>query len=305
MMDLRVGIGRCTSKLKRWIRSRINGHVHNVASLPNSNIVPWVTNCVDEFRHANGKDGRVENVGCILVPPWRPPDSGLFKVNTDATIDVEGNKVGIWVIIRDCRGSVMASSAQPISAAFSPQVTEAVAILRDLHLALDCGLLPCSLESDAQVVVNFIDMDGFHCSEVGLFVKDIRLFLERFPLWSISFTPRSANVAAHCLVKLGLSFIVDRFWIEECPPSVYPVVLGNCPTQCNTQHMLSVAPNQLNYDTLSNNPSNSAIQLNNSSNSAIQLNNPFKKKRKIGSRRSIDDIGGGVTPEEERRTIYC
>ncbi|KAK1553333.1 hypothetical protein Q3G72_032938 [Acer saccharum] len=45
---------------------------------------------------------------------WRPSDMGRYKVNCDASFDMEGNMVGIGLIIRDSEGTVMASSSQSI-----------------------------------------------------------------------------------------------------------------------------------------------------------------------------------------------
>ena len=51
-----------------------------------------------------------------------------------------GQTVGIGVVIRNFEDLVMASSSQKISATFSPQVAEAIAILYGLQLASDSGL---------------------------------------------------------------------------------------------------------------------------------------------------------------------
>ncbi|TXG64925.1 hypothetical protein EZV62_011919 [Acer yangbiense] len=39
---------------------------------------------------------------------WRPPDMERYKVNCDAALDMEGNMVGIRLVIRDSEGNVMA-----------------------------------------------------------------------------------------------------------------------------------------------------------------------------------------------------
>ena len=79
------------------------------------------------------------------------------------------------------------------------------------------------------MVVNLISSRCFPYSEVGLIIKDICLLCERTSVCRVEFTPRKANMAAHCLAKLSLSLDGNYFWMEECPPSVVPVVLGDSP----------------------------------------------------------------------------
>ena len=64
-------------------------------------------------------------------------------------------------MIRDYTGFVLVSSSQVIKAALSPQVAETVAIYRGIIFSRDCGLLPSVLESDAAIVVKWIN-EGSH-----------------------------------------------------------------------------------------------------------------------------------------------
>ena len=93
----------------------------------------------------------------------------------------------------------------------SPAIAEAMAIYRGLILARDVGLLPCTVESDAQVVVNFVNDTCIPLSELGTFFSDILLFLECHPGCSIVFSSRLSNLAAHGLAKIGLSSGKDSF----------------------------------------------------------------------------------------------
>lgn len=54
-----------------------------------------------------------------------------------------------------------------------PQITEAMAILRGLIFAIDSGLLPIKVESDALEVVNLINSGSQIHDEIGLVVGDI------------------------------------------------------------------------------------------------------------------------------------
>ncbi|KAK3228183.1 hypothetical protein Dsin_008045 [Dipteronia sinensis] len=82
---------------------------------------------------------------------------------------------------------------------------------------------------DVQNVVQLIDSPDTLLSEIGLVIKDIKLVLEICHACSVAFVPRSANMVAHHLAKLGLSVDNDCFWLEDCPSRVVPFVLGDCP----------------------------------------------------------------------------
>ncbi|KAI9194421.1 hypothetical protein LWI28_005846 [Acer negundo] len=83
------------------------------------------------------------------VISWSPPCSGLFKINSDAELDVGNGKVGLGIIIRDSEGEILACRASPILAGFSPLISEVVAVLHGLSFAWEVRLFPCSIESDA------------------------------------------------------------------------------------------------------------------------------------------------------------
>ncbi|KAK2642392.1 hypothetical protein Ddye_024155 [Dipteronia dyeriana] len=124
----------------------------------------------------------------------------------------------------------MASSSQKIEASFSPQIAEAMTILRGLQLALDTGLSPCRIDSDAEVIVNWINIGVVIFSKVGSVIDDIRLLLDQVLCVSFNFVPRTANQVAHMLAKNGLACDENLFWLEEFPSCVGSLVLTECRT---------------------------------------------------------------------------
>ncbi|KAK3217644.1 hypothetical protein Dsin_011614 [Dipteronia sinensis] len=98
------------------------------------------------------------------------------------------NSTGVGLVIRDHCGTVVASSSQQVEAYFSPQIAEAVAILRCMIFAVDSGLVPAVIESDALGVVNFVN--------------------------KVSYVPTKANFVAYALAKLILNLTEDLFWME-------------------------------------------------------------------------------------------
>ncbi|KAK1560929.1 hypothetical protein Q3G72_032435 [Acer saccharum] len=141
----------------------------------------------------------------VISPPWCSPAHGLFKVNMDVAVSGRHNRIGIGVVGRNHSGLVMGSSLQSISACFSPQVAEAMAILRGIRFAT----LIC-VESDAKVVVGMINGGVAPLADIGLVVQDILSFVRRF-LISISFASRRVNLVAHSLAQLALSWLMIYF----------------------------------------------------------------------------------------------
>ncbi|KAI9180800.1 hypothetical protein LWI28_008283 [Acer negundo] len=175
-------------------------------------------------------------LGPILAPPpaagrptvpspvWSPPSHDLYKINCDAAIDSTGYLVGCGAVIRNSNGLVMTASSQQLVATFLPHVAEAYAILCGLQLAIDSGLFPVTVESDAAVVVNWINEGLVPISEVGVFISDIKNLLQQIQFIAVSFVPRLANTVAHCLAKFALSCG------EEYPPCISLIVQAEAQT---------------------------------------------------------------------------
>ncbi|KAK3194307.1 hypothetical protein Dsin_025617 [Dipteronia sinensis] len=127
------------------------------------------------------------------------PLDGVYKINTDAAINECYKVIGVGVIIRNYRGEVYASFTQRILACFSPPVAEATAILRGLRFAIDSGLLPVVLESDAKWVVDLINSDDSNNADI-----------------------------AHSLSKMAVKSVENFFWMEAFPPCISSVILEDC-----------------------------------------------------------------------------
>ncbi|KAL5773683.1 hypothetical protein ACOSP7_013323 [Xanthoceras sorbifolium] len=88
---------------------------------------------------------------------WSPPVLGRWKINTDAALDVAKGVVGVGIIIRNSLG----------------QVAEAVALLLRISFAVNSGLCPASLESDATVVAAVVNTCAPLVPEFGTVLHDV------------------------------------------------------------------------------------------------------------------------------------
>ncbi|KAK2637953.1 hypothetical protein Ddye_025748 [Dipteronia dyeriana] len=117
--------------------------IHNYLSMLDDEIVLWSSSFLEDFRRANISPPLVRH-GLVDEPIKRkPPVTGIFEVNTDATIDSKVWRVGFGIIISDCEGFVLASSAQAMMANFPPQLAEALALLKGIQFVYDSRLWPC------------------------------------------------------------------------------------------------------------------------------------------------------------------
>ncbi|KAK0603417.1 hypothetical protein LWI29_004743 [Acer saccharum] len=132
--------------------------VHSGERINLGDVAAWCSSYLREFKDANlVEDGRL---GMVIPSParWQPPSSGLYKLNTDASLDSTSQRIGLGMVIRDQEGFVMGSSAQRVDVNFSPKVAEALAILRGLIFAVDTRLLLVSVKSDVLEVMLWIQV---------------------------------------------------------------------------------------------------------------------------------------------------
>ncbi|KAG6626610.1 hypothetical protein CIPAW_15G062400 [Carya illinoinensis] len=121
---------------------------------------------------------------------WRPPRMDYMKVNVDATMDKNMGRMGIDIVVRDCSGEVQ-------------------------------------LEGDAKMVVDAVTSNTQDSSWDGQVIEDIKSVLKAQPGWSVSFSGRSSNKAAHETAKLALTLGSECIWVEEVPPEVLLAVISD------------------------------------------------------------------------------
>ncbi|KAL5857827.1 hypothetical protein ACOSQ3_005285 [Xanthoceras sorbifolium] len=123
----------------------------------------------------------------------------------------------------------MLSSAEHFVGFFSSDITEAMAILYRVQLAIEVGFSPFCCNSDDASIVHQLSSKSNSCSNVGLVVDNILMLLNFVPIFSVSFVLRSANMVAHDLAKLALrlAFVCVSFLIENVPHCIASLISKN------------------------------------------------------------------------------
>ncbi|KAK3206766.1 hypothetical protein Dsin_020812 [Dipteronia sinensis] len=165
-----------------------------------------------------------------VINSWRPPDEECFKINCETAINEKEGRIGLGIVIRDHSGAVMASCFLTLAAFFDANTAETMAIYKGLIFSRDCGIFPCVIESDAAVVVKWINEDSHWDSISGNILVEISALVSGLHVISVSHIPRLANNVAHGLAKSALMVVEDRFWMEEFPPCGRRAVQLDMPT---------------------------------------------------------------------------
>ncbi|KAK3224549.1 hypothetical protein Dsin_011574 [Dipteronia sinensis] len=183
-----------------------NSKVHGASIGEVVDLVSWARTYLSDFQGSDvplmEERTQKKSDGGVV---WRPLNMGVYKLNCDADVDQARGFIGIGL------------------------VAEAVAIYRGLRLAIESGLRPIMVESDAALVVKWINVGSFLDSNVGLILSDIRSLIHEAICVEIGYTYRNYDKVAHVLVKNVLLCEEDRYWLEECPPFARPFIHADFP----------------------------------------------------------------------------
>ncbi|GLT53802.1 hypothetical protein SLA2020_270480 [Shorea laevis] len=76
-----------------------------------------------------------------IVPHWKAPPDGVYKINWDAAIDKSRRIMGVGVIVRDGEGEVVAALHSSQMGIMDPATAEAYAAWKAVQFGRDWGFL--------------------------------------------------------------------------------------------------------------------------------------------------------------------
>ncbi|XP_040987788.1 uncharacterized protein LOC121235507 [Juglans microcarpa x Juglans regia] len=151
---------------------------------------------------------------------WKKPEGQLLKVNFDAAIKESTKKLGLGVIIRDCRGEVYAAACLTREASYGIFRAECIAMWEAMVLCEELGLGEVIFEGDAKSVIDAVSSGEKDDSSYGHLVENLQQKLNFYSRWEVAFIHREGNEVAHQLAKLALYGDNDMYWVEECPEAI-------------------------------------------------------------------------------------
>ncbi|KAH9718140.1 hypothetical protein KPL71_022099 [Citrus sinensis] len=170
---------------------------------------------------ADGKQKSNNELTC------KPPPEGYVKINTDAAIYMEEQKVGLGIIIRDSKGDFVAAAMKTSKFIDNIAYAEAEAIHLGMNVAEAVASGPVIVESDCSEVVNQILGRTRSNLELLWIISDIQKQMQRVKDIKMQFTPRICNGAAHDLAEVALKVNDYVQWICCCMKSSRPAKAAN------------------------------------------------------------------------------
>ena len=105
---------------------------------------------------------------------WKPPDSGLYKINFDGALFADQGSAGIGVVIRDWEGQVIAALSEKVRHPGSVDLVEALAMRRAISFAKELSIHQMVIEGDSLRVIQAINEARPVQTLYGYVVDDIR-----------------------------------------------------------------------------------------------------------------------------------
>ncbi|KAE8713427.1 hypothetical protein F3Y22_tig00110210pilonHSYRG00151 [Hibiscus syriacus] len=172
------------------------------------------------------KGRAVPNIGSTMdCDGWRPPVTGVIKVNTDGVFDCDRRVAILGVIARDLSDQVYVGLAQMTVGCFEAGFAKLHALLADLSLAYDKGREDVQFEIDSLILVHKITQTSDDISTLGVFVLEVHVIFQSRLRFHITFAPRAGNAIAHKWTLrsggfVGCYTLEDKKWISRQDPYV-------------------------------------------------------------------------------------
>ena len=212
--------------LWRWWSAR-----NKVNSGGKKDIIPEVCSAISYYLHEFEQLSKSEKKS-IHRPcaQWKPPPSGYYKLNVDASFFAESKKGGWGFVARDNDGVFLEAGAGNISRAADALQAEAMAALRGLEKAAELGMTRIVLETNAATLGNVLTSEVMDRSSNGCLFRQIRDFMSsQFVQFEISVCSRACNKVADCFAAYG-ACVLDTdssvFW-SDAPNFVTDLVSGD------------------------------------------------------------------------------
>jgi ribonuclease HI len=135
------------------------------------------------------------------VLKWTPPPTGEVMVNVDAALFPVQRRMAVGAVFRDHTGLCVLAVSEPLRGFTSPELAEALALLRAVTVAKEQRYTKVIFASDCLSLIQRIHSCKPDRSMVGAVVSDIKLLVAGFDSATFRHVYRSLNEAGHILAR--------------------------------------------------------------------------------------------------------
>lgn len=158
---------------------------------------------------------------------WMPPDSGIWKMNCDASFISSTGDTNAGVVVRDCNGRVALSICKRLSPCSSSEEAEMAAILCGLTELRKRYYGQLCIETDCATVASILKSTAENQSALFPLIADARALMNSFKEVSVSTVKRSRNKLAHELAALARRS-GDFTCVANVPHALRKVLAEDC-----------------------------------------------------------------------------
>ena len=149
---------------------------------------------------------------------WQRPLPGFVKCNIDAAVFLEEGKSSWGIVVRDSQGLFLHAASRVVNDLFHVRELETLGLREALSWIKQLGFERVIFETDSLQVVQALQNRDVDFSEFGALIKDCLSLLQGKHYFSMAFTKRQNNVAAHILARNAIRHIDFMIWND--PPVV-------------------------------------------------------------------------------------
>lgn len=138
---------------------------------------------------------------------------------------MDNSKWGCGAIIQDEAGDFTAAIVTGAEGAKSVLELEARVVLEGIKLVTEMGIDRVVVESDSQLLMQYLSSSTPPISNIGSVLSDIKKISLQFRAILYSFVSKETNKVAHRLAKFGVSLNSPRRWLEYAPSFIVDVIV--------------------------------------------------------------------------------
>jgi len=106
-----------------------------------------------------------------MIPKWKPPKTGFFKVNVDDSTRRDARE-GVGVVVRDSKGNITAAACRSFKANWEVEIVEAYAVFFGLRICWQARLRMMELETDSKQAVDALNGRTELLNYTSIFIHD-------------------------------------------------------------------------------------------------------------------------------------